>query len=102
VADVFIYEKDKLVSKLAPAKAVYSASNQSVSEVDIRRTLGGDLYLALTEMDLASKRINLRALIKPLINWIWIGSGFMVIGATLALIATGGRRRATAKNEGIK
>jgi cytochrome c-type biogenesis protein CcmF len=102
VADVMVYQEDQLVAKLAPAKAVYSASNQSVSEVDIRRTLGGDLYLALTEMDLANKRINLRVLIKPLINWIWIGSGFMVIGATLALIATGGRRRATAKNEGIK
>ena len=102
VADVFIYKEGELIAKLAPAKAVYSASNQSVSEVDIRRTLGGDLYLALTEMDLADKRINLRVLIKPLINWIWIGSGLMVMGAALALIAMGGRRRAAAKNEGIK
>jgi cytochrome c-type biogenesis protein CcmF len=102
VADVFIYEDDKLIAKLAPAKAVYSASNQSVSEVDIRRTLGGDLYVALTELDMANKRINLRVLIKPLINWIWIGSGLMVMGAALALVTMGGRRRATAKNEGIK
>jgi cytochrome c-type biogenesis protein CcmF len=102
VADVFIYEEDQLVAKLAPAKAVYSASNQSVSEVDIRRTLGGDLYLALTEMDLANQRINLRALIKPLINWIWIGSGLMVTGAAVAFIAMGRRRPATAKNEGMK
>ena len=43
--------------------------------MDIRRTLAGDLYLALTEVDSASKLINLTIFIKPLINWIWIGSG---------------------------
>ena len=102
VADVMVYEQDQPVAKLAPAKAVYSASNQSVSEVDIRRTLGGDLYLALTEMDLANERINLRVLIKPLINWIWIGSGLMVSGAVLALAAMGRRRRVPAPNEGIQ
>ncbi|MHC5157879.1 MAG: cytochrome c-type biogenesis CcmF C-terminal domain-containing protein, partial [Planctomycetota bacterium] len=77
-----------------PAKAVYSASNKAVSDVDIKRTLGGDLYLALTEIDINNNNlINLRILIKPLINWIWIGSGLMVIGAILVLIAMVGRRQ---------
>lgn len=97
MADINIYKDNEPVAKLAPAKAVYSASNQAVSEVDIRRTLGGDLYLALTEMDFATQRINLRVLIKPLINWIWIGSGLMVIGAVLVLIAMVGRRTVSAK-----
>jgi cytochrome c-type biogenesis protein CcmF len=102
VADVFVYEQDKLISKLAPAKAVYSASNQSVSEVDIRRTLGGDLYTALTEMDLNSQRINLRVLVKPLINWIWIGSGLMVVGAVMALMSMLARNPAPSQNEESK
>ena len=102
VADIFIYKQDQLIAKLGPAKAVYSASNQAVSEVDIRRTLGGDIYLALTEVDMTNNLINLRVLIKPLINWIWIGSGLMVIGAVLALLPMLSRRTAPAMNEGIK
>jgi cytochrome c biogenesis factor len=29
--------------------------------------------------------------VKPLINWIWIGSGLMVIGAVFVLVAVAGR-----------
>jgi cytochrome c biogenesis factor len=59
--------------------------------VDIRRTLAGDLYLALTEADSATKLINLTIYVKPLINWIWIGSGLMVLGTALVLAAGLGR-----------
>jgi cytochrome c-type biogenesis protein CcmF len=101
VADVFVYKQDQLVAKLGPAKAVYQATNNAVSEVDIRRTFGGDLYLAVTEIDVATQLINLRVLVKPLINWIWIGSSLMVIGAVLSLMGMLNRRAYSAKNEEI-
>jgi cytochrome c-type biogenesis protein CcmF len=77
----------KLLARLVPAKAVYSASGKAVSEVDIRRTLREDLYLALTEVDAGSKLINLRVMVKPLINWIWIGSIVMLLGTVVVLIS---------------
>jgi cytochrome c-type biogenesis protein CcmF len=82
----------KLLARLGPAKAVYSASGKAVSEVDIRRTLREDLYLALTEVDAGSKMINLRVMVKPLVNWIWIGSIVMLLGATVVLISFYKRR----------
>ena len=85
-AAVSVYDKhDQLVAQLKPAKAVYSAGGKAVSEVDIRRTLGSDVYLAIMDVDISSKMINLRAMVKPLINWIWIGSVFLVIGAGIVV-----------------
>lgn len=86
-AAVSVYDKqDRLVAQLKPAKAIYSAGGKAVSEVDIRRTLGSDVYLALMDVDVSSKMINLRAMVKPLINWIWIGSVFLVLGAGIVVL----------------
>jgi cytochrome c-type biogenesis protein CcmF len=86
-ADVSVYKGQKRIDKLSPAFAFYGGSDKRTSEVDIRRTLAGDLYLALTDVDSTTKLINLTIFIKPLINWIWIGSGLMVIGALLVFAA---------------
>jgi len=86
-ADTSVTKDGKLIAELKPSKAVYTASGKAVSEVDIRRTLAGDLYLALTDLDSSSKLINLRILIKPLINWIWIGSIVMILGTVFVLIS---------------
>ncbi|MBC8377587.1 MAG: hypothetical protein H8E62_00275, partial [Planctomycetes bacterium] len=86
-AAISVYDQnDQLVAQLKPAKAVYSASGKAVSEVDIRRTLGSDVYLAIMDVDVSSKMINLRAMVKPLINWIWIGSIFMTVGAIVVIL----------------
>lgn len=84
-AAVSVYRNDKLIAQLKPAKAVYSTEQKAVSEVDIRRTLGSDIYVALMDVDVAGKLINLRVMMKPLINWIWIGSSLMVAGAAVVL-----------------
>ena len=86
---------------MKPAKAIYSASNKAVSEVDVRRTLGSDLYLALESVDKARQLINLRIMVKPLINWIWIGCFVMVLG-TLAILASPYRRRTAPKADNGK
>jgi cytochrome c-type biogenesis protein CcmF len=92
-ADVSVRKGQKSLGKLSPSIAFYGQSNKRTSKVDIRRTLAGDLYLALTEADSASKRINLTIFIKPLINWIWIGTVLMVLGTAIVLAAGLGRRR---------
>jgi cytochrome c-type biogenesis protein CcmF len=90
-AKVSVYRGQTCIAQLAPALAFYAQSGKRTSEVDIRRTLAGDLYLALTEADSATKLINLTIYVKPLINWIWIGSGLMVLGTALVLAAGLGR-----------
>jgi cytochrome c-type biogenesis protein CcmF len=96
-AEISIHKDQKLITKLKPAKAFYTASGKNVSEIDIRRTLAGDLYLALTEVDNSQKLINLHIMIKPLINWIWIGSFVMVLGTLAVLFSSFKRKQITAK-----
>ncbi|MBN1806183.1 MAG: heme lyase CcmF/NrfE family subunit [Sedimentisphaerales bacterium] len=95
-AEISVCKKDKLIAQLKPAKAFYHASGKNVSEIDVRRTLTGDLYLALTEVDSNQKLINLNIMIKPLINWIWIGSLAMVLGALAVLVSSFKRKPKTA------
>ncbi len=85
IANIMVQKNGRMIGYLKPAKAVYSASGKAMSEIDIRRTLVDDLYLAVTDVQVNNKLINLRILVKPLINWIWIGSFIMVIGTVLVL-----------------
>lgn len=98
VADISVHKGEKLIARLKPAKAFYGASKKNVSEIDIRRTLAGDLYLALTEVDNSQKLINLHIMIKPLINWIWIGSFVMVLGTLAVLLSSFKQKAITAKD----
>jgi cytochrome c-type biogenesis protein CcmF len=84
-ADISVHKGQKMVTKLSPSQAYYTKSDKRTSEVDIRRTLAYDLYVALTEVDSSTELINLKILVKPLINWIWIGSIVMVLGVMLIL-----------------
>ena len=100
-ANISVRRDNELIARLKPAKAYYSASKKNVSEIDIRRTLAGDLYLALTEVDNSQKLINLHIMIKPLINWIWIGSFVMVLG-TLAVLFSLLKRKAVITKDNEK
>ena len=98
-ADIAVRGGGKQVDTLAPSLAFYSRSGQRTSEVDIRRTLLGDLYLALTEVDNASSLINLTIYIRPLINWIWIGALVSVLGTILVLAAIIGKGRSVPREQ---
>jgi cytochrome c-type biogenesis protein CcmF len=99
-ADISVYKDDELLGKLHPARAYYSASGQNTSEVDVRRTLGGDLYLALTNVDTQSRLINVTVLVKPLINWIWIGCIISMVGTVLVMVTLFKRRVAGGQETG--
>jgi cytochrome c-type biogenesis protein CcmF len=71
---------------LSPARAFYK-NDKKTSEVDVHRSLAGDFYVALVDVDRMNELINLRVLIKPLINWIWIGSTISVIGAAIVIFS---------------
>lgn len=98
-ADLSVYRNDKLVAELHPSQAYYRRSDKRTSEVDIRRTLASDLYVALTQVDSSNELINLNILVKPLINWIWIGSVVSVVGTILVLISLYRRRTTVLQSE---
>lgn len=91
-ADIVVEKDKKPIARLYPSQAVYHDSGKRTSEVDIHRTLAGDLYLALADMDVKSELINLNVLVKPLVDWIWIGSIISMFGAVLVLISNYSRK----------
>ncbi|MHC4394277.1 MAG: heme lyase CcmF/NrfE family subunit [Planctomycetota bacterium] len=86
-AEISVHKDSDLIAKLNPSQAFYHRSGKRTSEVDIKRTLAYDLYTALTQVDNRSRLINLTVLVKPLINWIWIGSIISISGVVLVLIS---------------
>ena len=87
IAAVSVRVDGELITQLKPSQAVYTASGKRVPEIDVRRTLAGDLYMALTGMDVGSGLVNLKIMSKPLINWVWIGSMVMCVGAMMVILA---------------
>ncbi len=99
-ADIKVEKDDKLFIQMHPSQAVYSDSGKHTSEVDIRRSLAGDLYLALNEVDITNNLITLNVLIKPLVDWIWIGCAVSISGTILVLLSFYLRRKSSAEIEG--
>jgi cytochrome c-type biogenesis protein CcmF len=87
--DVFV--GDSQVATLTPQKNYhYALENPWVTEVAIRSTLKEDLYVILASLEedgLAAFEI----VINPLVTWIWIGGGLLLLGTAIAAWPRGRR-----------
>jgi cytochrome c-type biogenesis protein CcmF len=92
-AQISVTTKDKTIT-MNPAISIYDGGTRT-SEVDIKRSAVGDLYIALTAVEQGGQLITLRVLIKPLINWLWIGSILMSLGSIMALISWSRAKKTT-------
>lgn len=94
VATVGVYNGPTRVGTLRPEKNMHWNIEQYVTEVALRTTLAEDLYVALDwpEQDgRATFRINLY----PLVIWLWIGAGLLLLGTLIALWPTAAGQRET-------
>jgi len=82
-AEMQVEWKDRHLKTLYPSKQFFP-NQDPISEVDIRQTLKEDLYLILTGWD-KTGRANIKALINPLVVWIWVGGMVMLIGTLIVL-----------------
>lgn len=79
-----VYNGGKKVGFLTPAKTFQSAQDeQPTTEVAIRTTLLEDLYVILTGWD-KDQSASFKVLINPLVVWIWIGGGVLLLGTLIA------------------
>ena len=70
-----------------PAKWAYRHHEDEppTTEVDINRTLGEDLYIVLNGYEGAPvQRANIKVVVNPLVNWIWLGWILLLIGTVIA------------------
>lgn len=71
---------------LEPERRFYKASRQTNSEVAIRRQLTEDVYLNFAGTSNDSRRAVIQAYVFPLVTWIWLGFGVLVLGTLVCLV----------------
>ena len=73
----------KPIVVLRPEKRRYWVQNSVMTEAGIHTRWGSDLFVALGE-DLGAGRWSIRAQVRPLIDFIWIGAFIMGLGGAIA------------------
>src|SRR5687767_277400 len=75
------------IAKLYPARWFFRGrEDEPTTEVAIRRSLGGDLYIVMPAHAVAEQSATLEITVTPLINWLWLGFGVLAIGTLIALL----------------
>ena len=95
-AELSIENDGKSVATMYPEKNIYKyEGNREINqetEVALRSTFRDDLYLILSEVDTGGK-VNVRALLNPMVNWIWAGGFVIVLGAIVTMWPEGRRKK---------
>ena len=81
-----------VIDSIEPRMNYYPTQDQPVPTPEVRSTIGGDLYLTLMAFEKDGKHATIRAIVQPLVSWIWFGGGIVVLGAIVGMLPT--RRRA--------
>jgi cytochrome c-type biogenesis protein CcmF len=84
-----IFKDGKQIDTMYPARWFFRKhESEPTTEVAIRRSIAGDLYitLAVQPKDVGSQNASLEIFVNPLVDWIWFGFGVMAIGTGLALL----------------
>jgi cytochrome c-type biogenesis protein CcmF len=81
-----VYRDGKLVTKMAPERRFYSASQQPLTVVANHSTLAWDLYVIYAGKNPDTGQPIIRVVLNPLVAWIWIGVAIIVFGTAVALV----------------
>jgi cytochrome c-type biogenesis protein CcmF len=79
-----VYNQGRFVGTVIPERHFYRNPEQPVSEVAVRSTLRHDLYVVLVSWDKYGATA-FEVSINPLVSWIWIGGGVLVLGGLICL-----------------
>lgn len=95
-AELSVERNGRNVGVMRPEKNVYKyEGNREINqetEVALRSTFRDDLYLILSQVGERGE-VSVRALLNPMVNWIWAGGAVVVFGALVIMWPDGGRKR---------
>ncbi len=72
--------------RLEPAKLFYPQQEQPLTRVAIRSSWREDLYVILTNFARDGSTVTIRAMVNPLLGWLWFGGMIMTVGTIWALV----------------
>jgi len=80
-----VYRGSKKVFQVAPEKREYLASDQPQTMAAIHSGPSGDLYVTYEGTNQDTGHPIVKALLNPLVGWIWAGLVFIILGTLVAL-----------------
>ncbi|WP_042458284.1 heme lyase CcmF/NrfE family subunit [Neobacillus dielmonensis] len=83
-ADITVFKNGKKLGTYQPEKVFYGNWDQPSSEVSIISSMREDLYVVLSAWEDDGKATFV-VKINPMMNWLWVGSFMIVIGALFAI-----------------
>ncbi|MCA1683812.1 MAG: hypothetical protein LC708_01590, partial [Actinobacteria bacterium] len=83
-ADLLLRHEGKDIGVYSPALSTYARLQQSVGTPSVRTGLTEDAYLVLTELDETASFATVRLAVNPMVLWLWVSVGVMVLGAVVA------------------
>ncbi len=100
-ARMVVLQDGSRLGVLSPEKNYYPSPNPEMSqwttEVAIRTTATEDLYLILAGFDAKAGTATIKAIINPLVVWLWIGFALLVTGTVIAALPDPREARAMAR-----
>ena len=81
-----VYRGNRKITRLAPEKRFYTASQQPSTIVANHSTLAWDLYVIYAGKNPDTGQPVIKVFLNPLVAWIWIGVGIVVLGTGVALV----------------
>ncbi len=80
-----IFKNNRKITELSPEKRFYNASQTNSTVVANHSTLQNDLYVIYEGKNPDTGRPIIKVFLNPLINWIWIGVGVVILGTVVTL-----------------
>ena len=86
-SEMTVFRNGAELTRMYPARWYFHGrESEPTSEVAIRRSFGEDLYVVMSDFNLAEQRASLEVHVNPLVNWLWLGFGVMALGTLIALL----------------
>ncbi len=80
-----VSKNGKVIGHVDPVKEYYPANDQTWTRVSLYSTLAGDVYVTLLSYADTGSKVTIQAEVNPLVGWLWIGGGVLVVGGLVAL-----------------
>lgn len=80
-----VYKGNKKITQMAPEQRFYYASQQTATMVANHSNLQRDLYVIYAGKNPDTGQPIIKVFLNPLVNWIWIGVGVIILGTAVAL-----------------
>lgn len=78
-----VYRGDRKLATIRPQRNLHSNVQGAVTEVALRPNLKEDLYVVLSSLE-PDGLAALQVLITPMVVWLWIGGGVLIVGTLIA------------------